>query len=104
MYIESTACLAHWVSIPTLQYGGGEASTAPTLEDCQQACEKKQTCVGIDWSPDEVSARKQCYLLQQHAYYGYYALSKGVVHYDLTRTAPCDGMRNCLIKPIQIIE
>jgi hypothetical protein len=74
-----------------LQYGGGEPNAALNLVECQEACIKKPTCVGVDWSPDELPTRRLCYLLEQSAYYGFYALANGLIHLDLTRTSPCDG-------------
>jgi hypothetical protein len=70
---------------------------AATLDECQIACVKKSTCTGIDWNPEEQMTRKMCYLHVQRAYYGLYALTSGLVHYDLTRTAPCDGTVDTLL-------
>src|SRR6218665_591856 len=65
--------------------GGLEQPGIGNVTECKQACVFNQSCVGIDWSPNNGPGH-QCYL---HSTTGTRFIWMGVFHYDLD-TSVCN--------------
>jgi len=67
---------------------GIPASNAMTPSQCQNACQRNSSCMGVDWLSVQPSGSR-CWMSGPWSGRRNDGTAAGVVHYDITRNCPC---------------